>query len=62
MSMLTEKEQQNINEELKLFPAKRYAVIEAISVVQKERGWISDGERHCRVPRGCTRGRVIEPR
>lgn len=40
--MLSEQEQHHINEELKQFPAKRYAIIEALSVVQKERGWVPD--------------------
>jgi NADH-quinone oxidoreductase subunit E len=40
--MLTKKEQEEINNELKLFPAKKFAIIEALSIVQNERGWISD--------------------
>lgn len=40
--MLTETEIQAIDHEVKLVPYKKAAVIEALKIVQKERGWISD--------------------
>jgi NADH-quinone oxidoreductase subunit E len=40
--MLSEKERHEIEEELKIFPHKRAACIEALKIVQKNRGWVSD--------------------
>lgn len=40
--MLTREEKQEIEEELKLFPYKKAACIEALKVVQHHRGWVSD--------------------
>ncbi len=40
--MLSEEEKKEINEELKQFPYKRAACIEALKVIQHHRGWISD--------------------
>lgn len=40
--MLTEIEIQAIDHEIKLVPRKKAAVIEALKIVQKQRGWISD--------------------
>src|SRR3954463_7240709 len=40
--MLTQKEIQEIGEEIKLVPHKKAAVIEALKIVQHQRGWISD--------------------
>src|SRR5215216_3692543 len=40
--MLTETELQAIDHEVKLVPYKKAAVIEALKIVQHERGWISD--------------------
>jgi NADH-quinone oxidoreductase subunit E len=40
--MLTEAEIQAIDHEAGLVPHKKAAVIEALKIVQKERGWISD--------------------
>lgn len=40
--MLTEKEKQEINEEIKMYPVKSAACIEALKIVQKNRHWISD--------------------
>src|SRR3954453_23164567 len=40
--MLTETEIQEIEEEIKLVPYKKAAVIEALKIVQHQRGWISD--------------------
>jgi NADH-quinone oxidoreductase subunit E len=40
--MLTPVEQNAINHEVSLLPHKKAAVIEALKIVQKERGWISD--------------------
>lgn len=39
---LTEQEMQSINHEIELVPYKKAAVIEALKIVQKHRGWISD--------------------
>lgn len=40
--MLSEEEKREIEEEFKLYPHKQAATIEAMKVVQKHRGWISD--------------------
>jgi NADH-quinone oxidoreductase subunit E len=40
--MLTEIEYKEIKEEISLYPVKSAASIEALKVVQKHRGWISD--------------------
>lgn len=40
--MLTEKERAKIDEEIAHFPYRSAACIEALKVVQEERGWISD--------------------
>jgi NADH-quinone oxidoreductase subunit E len=40
--MLTQNETQAIDHEVSLLPHKKAAVIEALKIVQKERGWISD--------------------
>jgi len=40
--MLTETETQEIDEEIKLVPYRKAAVIEALKIVQHQRGWISD--------------------
>ncbi|MCX6998020.1 MAG: NADH-quinone oxidoreductase subunit NuoE [Kiritimatiellaeota bacterium] len=40
--MLTEQEQQAIGEELRHYPQPRAAVSEALKIVQRHRGWVSD--------------------
>ncbi|MGE5497302.1 MAG: NADH-quinone oxidoreductase subunit NuoE [Syntrophothermus sp.] len=40
--MLSDEERREIEEEFKLYPYKQAATIEALKVVQKHRGWISD--------------------
>jgi NADH-quinone oxidoreductase subunit E len=40
--MLTEKERQEIDKEIEHYPKKKAASIEALKIVQKYRGWISD--------------------
>ncbi|MCU7495421.1 MAG: NADH-quinone oxidoreductase subunit NuoE [Ignavibacteria bacterium] len=40
--MLSEEERKEIEEEFKLYPHKQAAAIEAMKVVQKHRGWLSD--------------------
>jgi NADH-quinone oxidoreductase subunit E len=40
--MLTEEEKKEILEEAEAFPFKKAAVIDALKVVQKHKGWISD--------------------
>jgi len=40
--MLTEEEKKEIQEEVKHYPIKRAACIEALKAVQNHRGWISD--------------------
>ncbi len=40
--MLTEEEKREIEEELGRYPQKRAACIEALKIVQRHRGWISD--------------------
>jgi len=40
--MLTKEEIKQIDEELKLFPFKKAASIEALKIVQHHRGWVSD--------------------
>jgi NADH-quinone oxidoreductase subunit E len=40
--MLTEKERQEIVKEIEHYPKKKAASIEALKIVQKYRGWISD--------------------
>ena len=40
--MLTDKEIQEIDSEIEHYPHKRAASIEALKVVQKHRGWVSD--------------------
>lgn len=40
--MLTKEELQEIEHEMKLFPHKRAACIEALKVIQRHRGWVSD--------------------
>ena len=40
--MLSEKEKEEINEEIKLYPYPGAACIDALKIVQHHRGWISD--------------------
>ena len=40
--MLTEEEKQEIEEELSHYPTKRAGGIEALKIVQRHRGWVSD--------------------
>lgn len=40
--MLSEEEKSEIQEEIKHYPIKKAASIEALKVVQKHRGWVSD--------------------
>ena len=40
--MLTQEEKKEIDEELKQFPFKKAASIEALKIVQNHRGWVSD--------------------
>src|SRR2546423_447833 len=40
--MLTRTETEAIDHEVNLLPHKKAAVIEALKIVQKERGWVSD--------------------
>jgi NADH-quinone oxidoreductase subunit E len=40
--MLSEQEKNEIQEEIKHYPIKKAASIEALKVVQKHRGWVSD--------------------
>ena len=40
--MLTEKEKELIGEELRHYPQPRAAVSEALKIVQRHRGWVSD--------------------
>jgi NADH-quinone oxidoreductase subunit E len=40
--MLTDNEIKKIEEEIKLYPVKSAACIEALKIVQENRGWISD--------------------
>jgi len=40
--MLSIEEQKDLEEELKIVPYKKAATIEALKVVQKHRGWVSD--------------------
>jgi NADH-quinone oxidoreductase subunit E len=40
--MLTETEIKGIDHEVNILPHKKAAVIEALKIVQKERGWVSD--------------------
>ncbi|MCC2641743.1 MAG: nuoE [Nitrospira sp.] len=40
--MLTEEERREIETELKLYPDKRAGCVEAMKVVQRHRGWVSD--------------------
>ena len=40
--MLTEKEIHEIEQEIKLYPVKSAACIEALKIVQEHRGWVSD--------------------
>lgn len=40
--MLTDEEKKEIQEEIKHYPIKKAASIEALKVVQKYRGWVSD--------------------
>jgi NADH-quinone oxidoreductase subunit E len=40
--MLSETEIKSIDHEVRLLPHKKAAVIEALKIVQKERGWVSD--------------------
>jgi NADH-quinone oxidoreductase subunit E len=42
MTMLTEDEQREIQQELSHYPNKRAACVEALKVVQRHRTWISD--------------------
>ncbi|MBX3319464.1 MAG: NADH-quinone oxidoreductase subunit NuoE [Nitrospira sp.] len=41
-SMLSEHEKDMINEELSHYPTKRAGAVEALMIVQRQRGWISD--------------------
>jgi NADH-quinone oxidoreductase subunit E len=40
--MLTEQERQEIAEEMRHYPERRAACIEALKIVQQHRGWVSD--------------------
>lgn len=40
--MLSSKEKEEINEEIKLYPYRSAACIDALKIVQQHRGWISD--------------------
>ncbi len=40
--MLTDEEKQEIEKHIAIYPQKRAACIEALKVVQKKRGWVSD--------------------
>ncbi|GJQ50922.1 NADH:ubiquinone oxidoreductase, subunit E [Candidatus Kuenenia stuttgartiensis] len=40
--MLSVEEQKDLEEELKIVPYKKAATIEALKIVQKHRGWVSD--------------------
>ncbi len=40
--MLTEEQKKQIDEEIAHYPTKRAACVEALKIVQKDRGWISD--------------------
>ena len=40
--MLTDEERNEIEQELKHYPTKRAACVEALSCVQRRRGWVSD--------------------
>lgn len=40
--MLTENERNEINEEIKMYPVKSAACIEALKIVQENRRWVSD--------------------
>jgi NADH-quinone oxidoreductase subunit E len=40
--MLTQEEIHAIDHEVSLLPHKKAAVIEALKIVQKKRGWVSD--------------------
>ena len=40
--MLTEEERKEIEIELRKYPQKRAALVEALKIVQRHRGWISD--------------------
>ncbi len=40
--MLTDEERKQIDEEISHYPNKRAACVEALKIVQKQRGWISD--------------------
>jgi NADH-quinone oxidoreductase subunit E len=40
--MLSDEERQEIEEELRLFPYKQAAGIEALKAIQRHRGWVSD--------------------
>jgi NADH-quinone oxidoreductase subunit E len=40
--MLTEKEKEETGEEIKLYPYRSAACIDALKIVQQHRGWISD--------------------
>jgi NADH-quinone oxidoreductase subunit E len=44
--MLNEKEKEEIAEEMKLYPFAPAACIDALKIVQKHRGWISDESVH----------------
>ncbi len=43
--MLTDDERAEIMEEIKQYPSKRAACVEAMKIVQKYRGWVSDEMR-----------------
>ncbi|NIP27499.1 NADH-quinone oxidoreductase subunit NuoE, partial [candidate division KSB1 bacterium] len=40
--MLTDEERKEIEEEIKHYPQKRGACIEALKVIQRHRNWVSD--------------------
>ena len=40
--MLSSEEKKEIEDELAVYPARRHAVIDALKVVQRHRGWVSD--------------------
>jgi NADH-quinone oxidoreductase subunit E len=40
--MLTEKEKEELQEEMKLYPYPAAACVDALKIVQRHRGWISD--------------------
>ena len=48
--MLSEEERQEIEEEISHYDYKRAACIEALKIVQRHRGWVSDESIHDLAP------------